>query len=190
MQIDPLAQTFGLPICLLIPIAAKNKNAIEKYIGSIKTAIGNDEAFVVNFEPLELPNELPIWKHNRGHLLNSSTQIWVDVDFQNYRNVYLQYYSEISKYYVIDHVTNRRFAKKCGFRYIRLLHVDREVNSSSGRGAESLAMKNIDYVLENNSIINDNAIEYADPADLAKMLNIKVGGFGLDGVRICHDLFF
>jgi len=190
MLIDPLAETFGLHPSLLIPIGAKNKESIERYIGSIDITIGNCEAFVVNFAPLAPPNELPVWSHPRSTLLTNSIQIWVDVDFRNYRKIYLQHIEEIDKVDVIDHIMNRRFAKKLGYKYVRLLHVSRGVNSSAGRGGELMACENLDMNMEINPDINKNEIEYADPMDLSKMLNIKVGGFGLDAVRDHHFLFY
>lgn len=190
MLIDPLSETYGLHSSLLIPIGARNREAIEKYIGSIDITIGDNEAFVVNFVPLEPPNELPVWTHNRGALLTDSIQIWVDIDFKNYRKIYLQYYKVIDKDDVIDHIMNRRFAKKLGYKYVRLLHISRDVNSSAGRGGESMAFNNLDASMEINPDINNNEIVYADPMDLSKMLNIKVGGSVLDAVRDNHFLFY
>jgi hypothetical protein len=190
MLVDPLAQTYGLHPSLLIPIGSKTKEAIEKYVGSIDTIIGDYEAFVVNFTPIAPPNGLPVWNHIRSTLIVNPVQIWVDVDFRNYRKVYLQYNKEINKNDVIDHIMNRRFAKKLGYRYVRLLHVSRGVNSSAGKGGESMAFENIATAIKSHSDINKNEIEYADPADLSKMLNIKIGGWGLDAVRDHHFLFY
>jgi hypothetical protein len=50
MIIDEKAQTFGLPRCMLIPIAAKNERALERYVGGI-TVISKhtqNKAFLVN----------------------------------------------------------------------------------------------------------------------------------------------
>ncbi len=190
MFVDPLAETFGLHPSLIIPIGAKSKESIEKYVGSIDKVIGNAQAFVIKFTPLSPPNELPVWKHFRCSYLTDPIQIWVDVDFKNYRKVYLEHCKEFDKNDVIDHIMNRKYAKKWGFRYVRLLHVSRAVNSSAGKGGEAMGLKNFDSAMEMNPTINNNEIEYADPMDLSKMLNIKVGGFGLDAVRDNHYLFY
>jgi hypothetical protein len=189
MLIDPLAQTYQLHPCLLIPIGAKDKRAIEKYIGTIDVIIGDSDAFIVNVEPLSPPNDLLVWKHPRSKCLIDPMQIWVDIDFNGYRDIYMQYCKDIDQMDVIDHIMNRKFARKLGYRYVRLLHVYRAVNSSAGRGGESMANDNIN-TYDVDPEFCKNEIEYADPMDLCKMLNIKVGGFALDGVRDNQYLFY
>lgn len=190
MLIEPFAETFGLHHSLVIPIGAKSKESIEKYVGSIDKIIGDSKAFIVGFEPLALPNELPVWKHSRCSHLAASQQIWVDIDYKDYRKVYNTHCKDVEKGDVIDHIMNRRLARGLGYKYVRLLHVSRETNSSSGRGGESFAMENLPTGIKINPDINKSEIVYADPMDLLKMLNVKVGGFGLDAVRDNHHLFY
>jgi hypothetical protein len=91
---------------------------------------------------------------------------------------------------VIDHMLNRRFAQSLGFNYVRLIHIQRGVNSSSGRGVE------YDVINYNNPsglstfTESPNEIYYADPSDLMKILDMKVGAFPLDNVRENLYLFY
>ena len=190
MLLEPYSETFGLHSCLIIPIGAKNRQSIEKYIGTIDKVIGNGKALIVNFVPLSQPNELPVWKHSRSNLIIEAKQIWIHVNCNNYRKIYLSEFVNTSKSDVIDHLMNRRLARSLGYNYIRLLHVSRNVNSSSGRGGESLAVENLEIGIRINPDINSSEVVYADPMDLLKMLDIKVGGFGLDAVRDNHYLFY
>jgi hypothetical protein len=192
MFLDPLAETFGLHSSLVIPIGAKSKSAIEKYIGNITNSFSNDKAFTVSFEPLSLSNDLPVWKHDRSPYLAHQKQLWVDIDYKYYRGLYLKEYEElnINNSDVIDHIMNRRLARALGYKYVRLLHVNRDVNSSSGRGGETCAVGNLEIGMRINPGISSSEIVYADPMDLLKMLNVQVGGFGLDAVRDNHYLFY
>jgi hypothetical protein len=192
MLLDPLGVTFGLHPSLIIPIGAKSTSSIEKYVGAIEESYDRDKILVVAFDPLCAANSLPVWQHDRSPLLAHQRQVWVEVDLKNYRKAYLKAFenSHTDKTYVIDHIMNRKLARALGYRYVRLLHVERNVNSSSGRGGETFAMENLELGLQINPEINAGEIVYADPMDLLKMLNVKVGGFGLDAVRDNHHLFY
>lgn len=192
MILDPKGVTFGLHDSLIIPVGAKSKKAIEKYVGVIDETFANESAFLVSFSPLEFPNELGVWKHERSYVLNCHTQVWVDVDYRNYRKVYQTVFEKTIKEesYVVDHIMNRKLARTLGYKYVRLLHISRASNSSGGRGGETYANKNIPTSLSVNPEINTSDIVYADPMDLLKMLNVKVGGFGLDAVRDLHWMFY
>ena len=191
-KIDTRFPTFGLHNSLIIPIGAKSKSSIEEFIGSIEQVFGDDEAFLISFEPIELPNKLPVWEHERSKLLNCSNQLWVDINSKKYRKLYLKVFSDFiyERDIVIDHIMNRNLARKLGYQYVRLLHVSRGTNSSSGRGGETVAMNFLPTSMSVNPEINSSDIVYADPMDLLKMLNIKVGGFGLESVAEKHYLFY
>jgi hypothetical protein len=192
MLLDPLGVTFGLHASLIIPIGAKSISSIEKYVGTIEATYDQGKTLVVSFNPLCTPNSLPVWQHDRSSLLIHQKQVWVDVDLKNYRKAYLKAFENnpYGKTYVIDHIMNRKLARALGYRYVRLLHVERNVNSSSGRGGETFAMENLSIGVQINPEISASEIVYADPMDLLKMLNVKVGGFGLDAVRDNHHLFY
>jgi len=192
MIIEDKGITFGLHRSLIIPIAAKSKESISKYIGTIEDSFGEDDAFLVSFSPLELSNDLPVWKNPRSSWLTHSKQIWVAAESKKYRQYYLNHFKDqcINSKYVVDHIMNRKLATALGYRYIRLLHVSRSSNSSSGRGGETFAKSNLPIGQSINPDINSTEIVYADPSDLLKMLDMQVGGFGLDAVRDNHYLFY
>ncbi len=96
----------------------------------------------------------------------------------------------IDDHFVIDHIMNRRNARELGYKYVRLLHISRSANSSSGRGAEAVAYKFMQISKRINPEINISDIVYADASDLSKMLNFNTGGFGLEEVHNHHYLFY
>lgn len=192
MQLNAKGKTFGFHDSLIIPIGAKSKEDIQNYVGSIDETFGKDNALLVSFSPLSPPNHLPVWQQERSFWLNYPRQLWVDVDYRNYRKAYQKVFSEVieDSVYVVDHIMNRKLARSMGYRFVRLLHISRKSNSSGGRGGETYANSNLPISLRVNPEANASEIVYADPMDLAKMLNIKVGGFGLEAVRDNHYLFY
>jgi hypothetical protein len=189
MILDTHANTFGLPPSLITPIAAKSIDAIMTYVGTITDRLPNNSAFALDFSPLEIANNLEVWNHNRAYLINSKKQIWTHVDYGGYRSYYIEKlnYMDLSNC-VIDHIMNRRFARFLGYEFIRLVHVSRGANSSSGRGPENEGVK---YQASGNAPKNrQSVISYADPSDLVKMLDIKTGAFPLDSVRDAMSMFY
>jgi len=171
----------GMPSDVHIPIAARNKDAIIKYIGTINyiSALKSEEAFIVTpyFIPL-LNNKLPLWKIKESLILHSKNQIWVHVDYKNYRNAYLKACpDENIKGLSLDHILNRRVARLKGFNYIRIVPVSPSVNTSSGGVTEkySFDFHNSEYMKKKNKE-NKSFIQYADIADIVKILNLKTGG--------------
>lgn len=192
MILDINAQTHGLPHCLITPIGAKSIKAIVQYVGEITEAMKDNRALIVTVEPLEPPNGFGVWSHPRAHLINATKQIWVDVNYANYSRYYRDKWSETDlPGYVVDHIMNRRFARILGYKYVRLLHISRGVNSSSGRGPENESVEyQVSDVNSEYKKLSKAIISYADPSDLLKMLNIKTGGFPLDAVRDNMHLFY
>ncbi len=79
---------------------------------------------------------------------------------------------------VLDHIINRRVARLEGFHYLRIVPISRAANSSSGGLSERWAVEyhsTPEMVRRNNE--SPAFIQYADPADIVKMLSIKTGGF-------------
>jgi hypothetical protein len=191
-EVDTIANERGLrymPAGLLIPIAAKDEHAIAKYIGTISDVIMKSEpnnALLVAIDEMPIINErLAIWKLKESAILYIQKQVWVHVDYKGYRQAYQKAFpNENIKGLVLDHIMNRRVARLKGFNYLRIIPILREVNSSSGNVTEkygygyhsSAEMKRIN----NESIPN---IQFADLADVVKMLNIKTGGSLQDGVN-------
>jgi hypothetical protein len=85
---------------------------------------------------------------------------------------------------VIDHVLNRRVARLKGFAYIRLVAITRGANSSSGGLCEKwqLAYNSSDRMREINAK-SQASVQYADLADLVKMLDMKTGNSIMGGVN-------
>lgn len=113
-------------------------------------------------------------------------QLWVEVDYRNYREAYRRFFPEMPvSDFVVDHILNRRLARALGYRYIRLIHVSRGVNSSSGRGSEYdvINYENPEGLEAERFKESPHQIFYAAPDDLLKMLNLKVGAFPLNNLR-------
>ncbi|HRI21783.1 MAG TPA: hypothetical protein PLA68_12555 [Panacibacter sp.] len=192
MKLDTRAKTYGLDDSLIIPIAAKSKEMISDYIGDIEYVFRDDKAFIVSFAPLKQPGNLPVWQHPRSYILNHPKQLWVHIKSTAYRKYYYEAFKEsnLETKCVVDHIMNRKLAEKFGYNFVRLIHIDRGVNSDSGRGGETFANENYLITSMLNPDVNINGIEYADPSDLLKMLNIKTGGKYIDNVGKHHYLFY
>ncbi|MCK5598694.1 hypothetical protein KAI78_03635 [bacterium] len=184
MKIDTNANIYGLHKSLITPISAKSIEAINDYVGVIKKIPGYDfKAFIVEFKPIEKPNNYEIWLNPRSVFINYPVQLWVDIDFKYYRKVYKQVFHNFNlSNMVIDHITNRKFARLLDYKFTRLIHIDRGVNSSSGRGPETESVKNQKGKKDCEKRAYKAVIEYADPIDIVKILNIKTGGFPLKNV--------
>jgi len=184
-------ETYGLEDSLIIPVAAKSILSIEKYVGTVTERSNNGHWLYLDFAPLSMDRSMPVWQKPRSELFDSKRQCWVHIDYSGYRKCYQRCFPELDlDQLVVDHIRNRRFAKQLGFEYVRLLHVARGVNSSSGRGEEYnvINYQNPDGLSKFKH--SDHEINYADPADLLKMLNIKVGAFPLNNLRDHMHLFY
>lgn len=183
--------TNGLGPCLTIPIAAKSIASIDYYVGDIHFISPDKQWLIVNFNPLEKPNHLPVWELPRASLIHQPQQCWVHRDFNGYREVYSEFFKpDLLGNLVVDHIMNRKLAKIRCYEFIRLIHVDRGVNSSSGRGSEDRVInlqKENKYESQNLSESPFN-ISYADPGDLLKILNIKTGPLSLLGEQ--YSIFY
>lgn len=185
--------TSSLPESLIIPVGAKSIAAIETYIGPVLKRDANDHWLEVEFTPLASPDKSLVWQHKRAPWFHTRRQCWVEVDHHFYRRAYQRCYPDLPlSDFVIDHILNRRLARALGFRYIRLIHVSRGVNSSSGRGSEFdvINYNNPEGLNAERFKESPHQIFYAAPDDLLKMLNIKVGAFPLDNLRDNLHLFY
>lgn len=182
------AQILGMPSDVHIPIGARNKNAISRYIGSIQSIknIQSEKAFIVTPHYCPDQNEkLPLWKLKESAVLHANKQVWVHVNYRSYRSAYTKAFCEQDvKNYFIDHILNRRVARLKGFDYLRVIPVSPEVNSSSGGVTEKYGFNHHSTTRMKNINKEDQAfIEYADIADIVKMLNLKTGGKFQDIIR-------
>ncbi len=172
----------GLLPCLYVPIAARDRCAIEEYVGKIQAPLtprSKKKAFLVEAYEAEKPDtRLPIWQLPAAAVLHDPRQLWVHVDYTGYRRAYIQAFPDTDLAdFVIDHVMNRRVARLKGFKYLRVVPVTRAVNSSHGGLSEKWA---VDYHSSPRMIeINRESkavVQCADLSDIVKMINMEGGG--------------
>jgi hypothetical protein len=184
----------GLLPCLYIPVAARDINAIEKYVGSVikELARGSpSKALLVEaHEPDEPDDRLPIWRHPGAGILHYPRQVWVHVDYGAYRRAYIRAFPGVDLTgLVLDHVMNRRVARLKGFTYLRIVPVSREVNSSHGGLSEGWGVEyhNSPRMIELNKA-SQAVVQYADLSDVVKMLNMQGGGSFMENVNEAQKL--
>lgn len=185
--------TSSLPLSLVIPVGAKSSASIEAHVGRIRSRGPSDVWLEVEYSPLAPPDTSLAWGEERAAWFHAPRQCWVEVDYPAYRDAYKKCHPDLALgNFVIDHILNRRLARALGFRYVRLIHVSRGVNSSSGRGSEYdvINYNNPEGLASERFKESPNQIFYAAPDDLLKMLNIKVGAFPLDNLRDHLHLFY
>ncbi len=184
---------FALPLCLHLPIGARDEDALKRYVGQIMTLLpsGQHKALVLRaYDPPAPDARLLIWEQPGAAVLRATRQVWVDVDARTYRGAYATAFPEQELGgLVLDHVMNRRVARLKGFRYLRILPISRAANSSSGGLSEKWGAAY--HGTQRMLAINRTAgtfIQYADLADIVKMLNIKTGGSLQEAVNEAQTL--
>lgn len=189
-----IPQSSGLLPCLYIPLAARDTSAIETYVGRIVGGLSRrspSKALLIEAHEPEEPDErLAIWRHPGADILHYTRQVWVHVDYRAYRRAYLCAFPNVDlSSLVLDHVMNRRVARLKGFAYLRLVPISRATNSSHGSLSEGWA---VDYhssprMMELNRT-SQAMVQYADLADLVKMLNMEGGGSFMENVNQAQKL--
>jgi hypothetical protein len=185
---------YALPLCLHLPVGARDQDAIARYVGTIETVLpstGQQTALLVRaYDPPAADDRLPIWDEPGAATLRATRQVWVDVDDRAYRRAYASAFPEQDlKGLVLDHVMNRRVARLKGFRYLRIVPISRAANSSSGGLSEKWAAAY--HGTPHMVAINKHPstfIQYADLADIVKMLDVKTGGSLQDAVNEAQAL--
>ncbi|MCX5903467.1 MAG: hypothetical protein NTV89_08345 [Proteobacteria bacterium] len=185
---------WGMPESLHLPISAKNKESISKYIGNIVaelSAPNTNNAFLVEVSvPTSINTKLAVWKLPESKVLHQTLQVWVHVDYKGYRKAYIKAFpdEDISSL-ILDHIQNRKMVKVMGFNYTRIIPVSRGANSSSGALSEQWGIKyhSTPQMRKINSE-KKSFIQYADLSSLVKMLNIKTGGGVMDAVNEAQKL--
>jgi hypothetical protein len=158
-----LAVRWGMPSDLHVPIAARNIDAIIRYIGSA-TKISSS-AFIV--APYEVPPRNPklrIWKIQEADIFHHPRQVWVHVNYTSYRKAYsFAFPDQDLKNLVVDHIMNRRLARLKGFEYVRVVPISRSANSSSGNITEKygVAYHSTPGIKQHNAL-NQPSIQYCD----------------------------
>lgn len=197
-HIDELAREvaatrYALPLCLHVAIAARDEEALERFVGDIESVLinGSKRALLVRaYDPPEADARLPIWEQPGASILRARRQVWVDVDCREYRRAYAIAFPEQDLTgLVLDHVMNRRVARLKGFRYLRIVPISRAANSSSGGLSEKwgVAYHSTPRMVASNKS-SGTFIQYADLADIVKMLDIKTGGSLQDAVNEAQAL--
>ncbi|MDF7826414.1 hypothetical protein P4B35_20460 [Pontiellaceae bacterium B12227] len=210
--VDPNSQTFGMPPCLRVPIAAANLDAIETYVGTVRRTVagrdGQTKALLIEPHRIGEPEkpEALLWEHadRESYIdrLYPALQVWVHVNYRRYRKAYLDFGMPIpSAGPILDHIQNREAIRlrNLSHPYIRLCPVSRRVNSSGGHatGTEGMEKENLRADLaspqkaeEKRKFFASFKIVYADPIDLTKMLNIPTGTKELPGVATMLRMFY
>jgi hypothetical protein len=209
---DEAAPAFGLPRCLRVPVAAASTAALTQYVGEIAGTIANrkGQPMALKVRPFRrgLPAEqfAPLWKTKRAEvaaqILFPEFQVWVHVDYHGYRSAYARFgMPPITAATFLDHIQNRRAMRLRWYShpYLRLCPVSRGTNTSSGHatGGEGMEVEFLRTVIADpektarlRAEVSAYQVQYADPADLTKMLDVAPGTFVLDGVRDTQYLFY
>jgi hypothetical protein len=189
-----IPQNSGLLPCLYIPVAAHDTNAIETYVGRILGELThgklNKALLVESHEPEKPDARLAIWGHLGAAILHYPRQIWVHVDHSAYRRAYIRAFPDVDlANLVLDHVMNRRVARLKGFKYLRIVPISRKANSSHGSLSEGWGVEyhNSPRMKELNKA-SRAAVQYADLADVVKMLDIQGGGSFMENVNEAQKL--
>ena len=196
--IDPHAthipQASGLLPCLYIPIAARDVNAIERYVGRILERLAPgplSNALLVEAHEPEKPDErLAIWRLPEAAVLHYPRQVWVHVDYKAYRRAYQRAFPNVDLTgLVLDHVMNRRVARLKCFTYVRIMPISREANSSHGSLSEGWGVEHQSAPrMRQINKVSQAVVQYADLADIVKMLNMQGGGSLMDIVNEAQKL--
>jgi hypothetical protein len=184
----------GLLPCLYVPIAARDIPAIESYVGRIAGQLAPtalDKALLVDaYEPEEPDSRLAIWDVPEAAVLHFPKQVWVHVDYRAYRRAYVGAFPDVNLTgLVLDHVLNRRVARLKGFGYLRIVPISRGSNSSHGSLSEGWGVEHHSSPqMREKNRASLAAVQYADLADIVKMLDMQGGGSLMDNVNEAQKL--
>jgi len=176
---------YSVPFALRVPIAAADVSALRHFVGNAQEVLEGrtaDErlAYVVNLRVQPGPLPETIVKLGRTEILHEWRQFWVHVDCDDYRALYRRAIGATGAM-CLDHVFNRKLAREYGYRYLRLVPVDRPVNSSGGRGLETFSVNQ--QVGSRTPLTRQctqpvpprSQIAYAGPFAICKMINRMPG---------------
>lgn len=187
-------ERFGFPPCLHVPIAARDEATIQAYVGIVCKVISPgtpSRALLVEIaQQPKINTKLPIWSLPEAAVLHFPQQLWVHVYYSDYRVAYTKAFPKQDvKDLVVDHVMNRRVARLKGFFYLRVVPISRQANSSSGGLSEKWAVEyHSSAQMRAQNLASPAKIQYADLADIVKMLNRKTGGSLQDPVNEAQSL--
>lgn len=179
---------YALPPCLHIPVGARDEQAIKRFVGRIERVLmRTSESAALLVHAYDLPPRdarLPIWELPAAAALRQEVQVWVHVNERRYRAAYIAAFPDQDvENMVLDHVMNRRVARLKGFNYLRIVPISRAANSSSGGLSEKWGVayhSTVEMLAKNR--LRQAFVQYADLADIVKMLDVKTGGSLQEGV--------
>jgi len=189
-----IPQSSGLLPCLYVAVAARDTKAIERYVGRVVRGLSRNlpsKAYLIEAHEPEKPDQrLAIWRHPEALILHYPRQVWVHVDFNDYRRAYLRAFPDLDLAdLVLDHVMNRRVARLKGFAYLRIVPISRAANSSHGGLSEGWSVEyHSSPRMKQINKASQAAVQYADLADIVKMLNIQGGGSFMANVNEAQKL--
>ncbi len=189
-----IPQMSGLLPCLYIPIAARDTSAIETYVGRVLARLApqspSKALLVEAYKPEKPDDRLAIWDLPEAAVLHYPRQVWVHVDFSAYRRAYIRAFPDVNlSDLVLDHVMNRRVARLKGFTYLRIVPVSRAVNSSHGSLSEGWGVEyHSSPRMKELNRASQAVVQYADLADIVKMLNMQGGGSFMEIVNEAQKL--
>ena len=185
---DRALHRFGIPLCLHVPIAAVDAEAIGDYVGEIREILsgrGAPKAFLVEaYPPAPREPSYPIWDEPGSSILHQPLQVWVHIDYSRYRRAYRRAFpDECLGDAVLSHAMNRKIAALKGFGFVRITPTSRSANSSSAFSEGwGKALHADPYQAAANRRLGA-FIAYADLTDLMLMLDMKLGGGVMDAVN-------
>lgn len=131
-----------------------------------------------------------MWQIPEARVFHAPLQVWVHADLRAYRRAYAKAFPEAElSGRVLDHILNRRVARLKGFAYLRIIPISRGANSSSGGLSERWAVEyHSSPEMRRRNLESRASVQYADLADLVKMLDIKTGGGVMDPINEAQAL--
>ena len=97
IEVDPHArcvavEKFALPDCLHLPVAARNEQAVRRYVGKVICVVAPgspaNALLVEALWPYQVDPTLSIWRLPTSSVLRQTKQLWVHVDYRAYRLAY------------------------------------------------------------------------------------------------------
>jgi hypothetical protein len=140
--------------------------------------------------PDKRDDRLAIWDLPEAVVLHYPRQVWVHVDYGAYRRAYNRAFPDLDLTgLVLDHVMNRRVARLKSFTYLRIVPISRGANSSHGTLSEGWGVEHHSSPeMRERNRASQAVVQYADLADIVKMLDMKGGGSFMDNVNEAQKL--
>jgi hypothetical protein len=196
-KVDPAAFETAMrqevvPECLHTPVCAVDRAAIEEFVGNIVQVYGRESAYLVQrYEPAPPDFRLPIWNEPNVERIHEQLQVWVRTKYSRYRYAFRQLRPDVQiDGKVLHHIINRRYAKKCGFEYIRLAPIRRETNSSSAFSEDwGVNLEGWSPGYFDKQKARGYRVKYAGTDAILAMMDVELGGGIMDVARLAQDLF-